>query len=136
MWDLGDEQERKGYGLTVMQFCIKLTRSQACWLFLCQLDTRLSHFGRGNFDWGNVSIQMDCEQVCGGIFLVNDWCEMDHLIVDSVTSGEVGLGYIREQSGQAMRNKLVSSKLVSSTSSWSLPLAPATKCLEYLFWLP
>lgn len=39
MCDLGDEQEKKGYGLIVMWFCVKQTRGQLCCLVLYQSDT-------------------------------------------------------------------------------------------------
>lgn len=32
------EQERKGYGLTMMCLCVKLTKDQLPWLGLSQLD--------------------------------------------------------------------------------------------------
>lgn len=40
----------------------------------CQLNT--SHLGRRNLNWRIASIILACGQVCGGIFLINDWCEM------------------------------------------------------------
>jgi hypothetical protein len=38
MCNLGDVQENKGCGSTVMCLCVKLTRGQVCWIVLCQLD--------------------------------------------------------------------------------------------------
>jgi hypothetical protein len=39
---LGDEQERKGYGLTMICLCVNLTRGQLSWLILCQLELESS----------------------------------------------------------------------------------------------
>lgn len=39
MYDLGGEQERKGYGLRVICLCVKLIRGQLYWLVLYHLDT-------------------------------------------------------------------------------------------------
>lgn len=37
--DLEDEQDTKGYGLTVTCLCVKLTRAHFSWLVLYKLDT-------------------------------------------------------------------------------------------------
>ena len=43
-----DEQERKGYDLTVIFLYVKLARGQLSWLLLCQL-TQTSHLKRESF---------------------------------------------------------------------------------------
>lgn len=56
-------------------FLFKENTSPLCWLFLCQLGTSLSPFGRRNFSWENAPKCLAYgHEWC--IFLSDNWCEM------------------------------------------------------------
>lgn len=68
---LGDKWERKGYGLIVVNLCVKVTRGQLYCLVFLSAWPKVAAPGRGNFNWRTALDWPRGKSVGGGIFLVN-----------------------------------------------------------------
>lgn len=85
---------KPGLCLTLFYVCVSR------WLAFCQIDTSQDHPKIGNLNWENTPIRVSCRQLCGGVFLINNWCGRIQFSVGDATPGQVVLGCIRKQTDQ------------------------------------
>jgi hypothetical protein len=103
-----------------MFLCVKLTRGQLYWLFLCQLDTGWSYHRERSFRWGSASMRSNCGTFSQLVI------KGEGPLMGGATSGLVVLGSIREQAEQAR-----GSKPVKNISPWSLHQLLLPDLLEF-----